>query len=169
MAGYRGHLMGAAVFFAGYFAVLVFVFAFDGAWARYTTLEALGYPLALFGLTLLFGLWPDVDIHSKGQQVFYWIFFAVDLVLVVTRQYQEAAYFGLLAILPILSKHRGWTHSWWAMVVLPLPLLVLPYVLMPEKPLTGLPFYGAAVTGYLSHLFMDGLLWNRRRPRRRDR
>lgn len=167
MAGYRGHLMGAAMFFAAYFAVLVFFFAYDGAWERYTTLEALGYPMALFGLTLLFGLWPDVDIHSIGQKVFYWIFFAVDLFLVVTRQYEAAAYFGLIAILPILAKHRGWTHSWWAMVVLPLPLLVLPYVLIPERPLTGLPFYGAAVTGYLSHLFMDGLLW-KRRPRRRS-
>ena len=52
------------------------------------------------------------------------------------------------------------------MVVLPLPLLVLPFVLIPERPLTGLPFYGAAVTGYLSHLFMDGMLWKRRRARR---
>jgi hypothetical protein len=41
-------------------------------------------------------------------------------------------------------------------------------VLFPEaKPLAGLPFYGAAVTGYFSHLFMDGMVvafpWKRRR------
>ena len=66
---------------------------------------------------------------------------------------------GLFAILPILGKHRGWTHTYWAMLLIPSPLLVLPMVLFPEAaPLSGLPFYGAAVVGYFSHLFMDGMV-----------
>ena len=37
-----------------------------------------------------------------------------------------------------------------------------------DRPLAGLPFYGAAVVGYFSHLFMDGLVipFPRRRVRR---
>lgn len=165
MAGYRGHLAGATLFFGLYFAAVAAVFAVDAAYARFTLAEQVGYPVALFGICLLFGLWPDVDTNSVGQNLFYSLFFVVDLVLVLTKQFEEAAYFGLLALLPILGKHRGWTHTWWAMLAVPLPLLVLPYVLFPERPLAGLPFYGAAVAGYSSHLVFDGLLW--KRPRRR--
>lgn len=169
MAGYKGHIAGATAFFGLYFAGLVYVLSVDAAYTRFTLLEQVGYPLALFGLTLLFGLWPDVDTNSKGQDLFYLIFFLVDIVLIVTRQFEEAAYLGLFAILPVLGHHRGWTHTWWAMLLVPAPLLVLPSILFPERPLSGLPFYGAAVVGYLSHLFMDGLVWKwyrRRRSRR---
>jgi membrane-bound metal-dependent hydrolase YbcI (DUF457 family) len=106
-------------------------------------------------LALLFGLWPDVDTTSKGQQVFYSIFFVTDVFLIVTEQFQAAAYLGLVALLPVLSRHRGWTHTWWAMLLIPSPLLILPYLHVPGRPFVGLPFYGAAVIGYLSHLVVD--------------
>lgn len=169
MAGYRGHIAGATVFFGLYLLGVGYVVSVDAVYTRFTLLERVGYPLALFGLTLMFGLWPDVDTNSKGQNLFYTIFFLVDVVLIATRHFEEAAYLGLFAILPVLGKHRGWTHSWWAMLLIPSPLLILPYVLFPERPLAGLPFYGAAVVGYFSHLFMDGLFlpWKRRRRRSR--
>ena len=158
MAGYKGHLTGAAVFFAAYAAALFLVFAVDEAWRQFTELELVAYPLVLFGLCLMFGLWPDVDTNSKGQNFFYALFFVVDVVLIATRQFQHAAFLGLFAILPIIGKHRGWTHTFWAMLLIPSPLLVLPFVLFPERPFSGLPFYGAALVGYFSHLFMDGLV-----------
>ena len=163
MSGYRGHLFGATLFFALYFGALVALFAVDAAYARYTPAERIAYPLGLFGLCLLFGLWPDVDTNSKGQNIFYSIFFAVDLVLIGTQHFEQAAYFGLAALLPILGRHRGWTHTLWAMLLVPSPFVVIPAVLFPERPLSGLPFYGAAVAGYASHLFMDGMLWGKRR------
>lgn len=158
MAGYRGHLAGATVFFGLYLAGLALVYSVDQAYRQFSDLELVAYPVALFGLCLMFGLWPDVDTHSKGQNLFYALFFVVDVVLIATRQFEEAAYLGLFCILPALGKHRGWTHSTWAMLLIPSPLLVLPYVLAPERPLAGLPFYGAAVVGYFSHLVMDGLV-----------
>ena len=168
MAGYKGHLAGATVFFGVYLAGLVLVFSVDQAYQRFTELELVGVPVVLFGLCLMFGLWPDVDTNSKGQNLFYSIFFVSDLVLIAMREFEWAAYLGLFAILPILGKHRGWTHTYWAMLLIPLPLLVLPYLLFPDRPLAGLPFYGAAVVGYFSHLFMDGLVipFPRRRVRR---
>ena len=42
MAGYRGHLFGATLFFALYFAALVAVFAVDAAYTRFSTLEQVG-------------------------------------------------------------------------------------------------------------------------------
>lgn len=165
MAGYRGHLFGATVFFGIYLAGLLYVFSIDAAYERFSNVELVAYPLALFGLCLMFGLWPDVDTNSMGQNLFYTIFFVVDVVLIATRHLEEAAYLGLFAILPVLGKHRGWTHTWWAMLLVPSPLLVLPYVFFPDRPLAGLPFYGAALVGYFSHLFMDGYLNPFRRRR----
>ena len=159
MAGYRGHLAGATVFFLGYLALLVYLYSMNAAYQQFTTLELLGYPVAMFALTIMFGLWPDVDTNSKGQDVFYAIFLVADLFLIATRNFEEAAYLGLFALLPVVSRHRGWTHSWWAMLLIPSPLLVLPYVLFPQRPLAGLPFYGAALVGYFSHLVLDGAVW----------
>jgi membrane-bound metal-dependent hydrolase YbcI (DUF457 family) len=155
MAGYKGHLAGATLFGIGYVALLGYVFTVDAAYRQFSFVERIGYPLALLVLALLFGLWPDVDTNSKGQQVFYSMFFVADLFLIVTERFKAAAYLGLVALLPVLSRHRGWTHTWWAMLLIPSPLLILPYLHVPERPLVGLPFYGAAVAGYLSHLVVD--------------
>lgn len=166
MAGYKGHIAGATVFYAVYLAGLGYVFSVDAAYARFSEVELVAFPTALFGLCLMFGLWPDVDTNSVGQDLFYTIFFVADVVLIATRHFEEAAYLGLFAILPVLGKHRGWTHTWWAMLLVPSPLVILPYLFFPERPFSGLPFYGAAVVGYFSHLFMDGLVLPRRRRRR---
>jgi membrane-bound metal-dependent hydrolase YbcI (DUF457 family) len=155
MAGYKGHIAGATVFGCGYVAALGYVFSVDAAYQQFSSLEQVGYPLGMVALALLFGLWPDVDTNSKGQRVFYTIFLVTDLFLIGTEQFRAAAYLGLVALLPVLSHHRGWTHTWWAMLLIPSPLLILPYLHVPERPLVGLPFYGAAVAGYLSHLVVD--------------
>lgn len=155
MAGYKGHLAGATLFVLGYIALLAYAFSVDAAYEQFSALEQIGYPLSLVVLALLFGLWPDVDINSKGQRIFYSIFLVTDLFLIATEQFRAAAYLGLVALLPVLSHHRGWTHTWWAMLLIPSPLLILPYLHVPERPLVGLPFYGAAVVGYLSHLVVD--------------
>ncbi len=165
MSNFRGHLFGAALFGVLYLGAFAALYAVDGAYAQFSLPERVAYPAALFGLCLLFGLWPDVDTHSVGQKVFYAIFFVADLALILTQRFQESAYFGLAAILPILSKHRGWTHTLWAMLLVPSPLFVLPYLSLPARPLAGLPFYGAAVMGYASHLVFDGMLFSRRKRR----
>lgn len=167
MAGFKGHLWGATVFFIIYLLALVYVFTFEAIFLRFDTLESAAFPVTLFGLCLMFGLWPDVDTNSFAQDVFYGIFFFVDVTLIAARQFQEAAYLGLFAILPVLGKHRGWTHTYWAMILVPSPLIVLPFMLVPDQPLSGLPFYGAAVTGYFSHLVMDGLTLRLNKKRRK--
>ncbi len=166
MAGFRAHLAGAGAFGLVYLGALVAVYAVDSAYDRFSLLELATYPALLFMICLLFALWPDVDTASLSQKIFYSLFLIVDVTLVATRHFQEAAYLGLFALVPVVSRHRGWTHSWWAMVLVPAPLFVLPLLMLPERPFSGLPFYGAAVTGYFSHLFLDGLAPGRRRSRR---
>ncbi|WP_172961674.1 metal-dependent hydrolase [Desulfovibrio ferrophilus] len=150
MPGYRGHLMGGGLF-AGV------------AWAAVALWLPEQEPGPLFGIvltaiTVLAALFPDVDTDSKGQSLFYAILAAVDLGLLIRGQFKWAAVIGFAAMLPALGHHRGWTHSWWAMFVIPLPILVLPVIFWEVHPLALAPFYAAAVLGYLSHLVLDAVL-----------
>jgi len=112
----------------------------------------------LFVVAVLFGLFPDIDTNSKGQNIFYGIAFVAEIILVITGKFEPAAYLGLLAMTPIVGKHRGWTHSKIAMVLVPLPILLVPYLHNHHVWTLGVLIYGAAVAGYFSHLLLDGLI-----------
>lgn len=146
MASGKGHIVGGFIFLWAFLTILSNYFFVPSA------LEIFIYAT----LVILFALWPDVDIKSIGQKVFYTIFFVADAILVFYfQEYKIAAYFGLLIILPVLAKHRGWTHSWITAVLLPTPLILVPTAVMSGTIAEGLPYYFAAVTGYFSHLFFD--------------
>jgi hypothetical protein len=160
MANYRGHLGGAVVVCAGYvFAVTLMPIA----WAAKTGYILSNWQLvaAMFVVAMLFGLWPDIDTNSKAQDIFFGLAFLCDIALIAAGRLEAAAYLGLLAMTPIVSKHRGWTHSKLAMILIPLPILVVPYLYSSNHLLPSLLFYGAALSGYFSHLLLDGLIWKR--------
>ncbi|MBC8214335.1 MAG: metal-dependent hydrolase [Candidatus Marinimicrobia bacterium] len=117
MSSGKGHIVGGFVFLWLFLTVLSNFFFVPSA------MEIVIYT----AIAIMFALWPDVDIKSIGQKLFYTIFFITDVVLVFYFQdYKSAAFFGLLIILPILAKHRGWTHSKITAVLLPTPLLLVP-------------------------------------------
>ena len=146
MAGGKGHMIGGVVF-----SLIALHLV-----SHYFIAPKLMDMIIYISIALLFSLWPDVDIKSIGQKVFYTIFFITDCYLIFMDEYKFAAYFGLFIILPILAKHRGWTHSLWAMFLVPLPLLFLPLAIENNSGFSGIPFYLSAVTGYFSHLALDG-------------
>lgn len=163
MAGYKGHITAGIIFGV----VLLIGLAFTPLAAALSLEQKLVKGIVVLWLAVLFALFPDVDIKSKGQLLFYRIFILLDLLLLLQKFYVEAALLGFLAMLPIISKHRGWTHTVWAMLLIPAPILLGPMYLAREPVLDGLPFYLGAVAGYLSHLVADGMLLRRfRRPRR---
>jgi len=150
MPGYKGHLVGGGL-------------AVTAAWAGLSAWLPAHDPGPLLGTVLaaicvLAALFPDVDTDSKGRHLFYAILAAVDLGLLVRGEYRWAAVLGFAAMLPAVGHHRGWTHSWWAMLVVPLPILVLPVIFWGLDPLALVPFYLAALLGYLSHLVLDAVL-----------
>ncbi len=110
---------------------------------------------ALLATCLLGALFPDVDTSSKGRPFFYSILAAMDIILIINHEYQWAAIVGLIAMLPALGNHRGWTHTWWAMLAVPLAILAVPLLLCAVDWQTLTPFYLAAVLGYFSHLALD--------------
>ena len=148
MPDYRGHLAGGL-----FFGIMGVVGAILLGWLVFDPLLVSG----LVGFCLLGALFPDVDTNSKGQNLYYAVFVVIDLVLIIRGQYVWAAWFGLFSMLPAVGTHRGWTHTWWAMLLVPLPILGIPFLMQAENTLSiFLPFYVAFATGYFSHLILDG-------------
>lgn len=160
MANYKGHIAGGVVVSAVYAGVISFLPAERFA----ETAGLLGnwqVLAAVFVIGVLFGLFPDVDTNSKAQDIFFGIAFPLDILLLWQGYIQAAAYLGLIAMLPIIGHHRGWTHKRLAVLVVPLPILVIPYLYNDKILSISLVYYGAAVAGYFSHLLLDGLIWKR--------
>ncbi|EFL49727.1 membrane-bound metal-dependent hydrolase [Solidesulfovibrio fructosivorans JJ]] len=146
MPGYKTHMAGAAVVTGA---------AVAGAWwlgvyrPGYETMAGLGF------FAILGGLFPDVDTDSTGRRFFYGAALLADAILIVRQQYRYAAVLGFCGLLPAIGSHRGWTHTWWAALLVPCTILLGPMLLlgMPWRPF--LPYYIAAVLGYFSHLLLD--------------
>lgn len=160
MANYKGHIAGGVV------ASAVFALAVSFAPVEYFA-ESAGLLrdwqvlAAVFVVGVLFALFPDVDTNSKAQDIFFGIVFPLDILLIWQGYIQAAAYLGLIAMLPIIGHHRGWTHKKWSALVIPLPILLIPYLYNDKILAISTVYYGAAVIGYMSHLLFDGLLWKR--------
>ena len=82
-----------------------------------------------FAIAILASIWPDVDIKSTSQVIFYRLFAVVNIVLIFLKMYVYSAFLGFFAMLPMLGKHRGWTHSRITMLLLPAILTIAPYYL----------------------------------------
>lgn len=155
MAGYKGHIaggIGAGVILATILPLIPL------ATLASVTLHLQDWQAlwGVFVVCILFALFPDVDTNSKAQDIFFTLAFVVDLILIYHGEFTAAAYLGLIAMLPILGHHRGWTHRLWAMLVVPLPILIGPLLYNHENLGTSLLYYSAAVAGYFSHLLLDG-------------
>lgn len=143
--GWKEHTMVGLLVFAGLYFIL----------------RELGYLptdplqiLLMFSLTILAALFPDIDTNSKGQDIFYGALVIIDGYLIYQKLYHEAAILGFLALMPVVTQHRGWTHSYLAAIILPLPLLYPDLFHIPVL-FSGSVMYAAAVSGYVSHIFID--------------
>ncbi|HUC89291.1 MAG TPA: metal-dependent hydrolase [Patescibacteria group bacterium] len=157
MPGYRGHIAGAIVINAAYIGAVKLA---PGNILERSNISLDDWQLlvGLFVIAVLFALFPDVDTNSKGQNIFFGLALIADIALIVAGKFEPAAYLGLLAMTPIVGKHRGWTHSKLAMLLVPVPIIILPYLHNHHVWTLGLLIYGAAVAGYFSHLLLDGLI-----------
>ena len=162
MANYKGHVLGGAL--AGTAVAAVYYLAPGGGLPDSAILRSdWQLLLSIHVVAILFGLWPDIDTNSKAQNLFYGIAFVADVLLIINGYFAAGAILGLLAMTPIVGKHRGWTHSRWSMLLIPSPIVLVPYLASSQVGETGLLLYGAAVAGYFSHLLLDGLIWRRLR------
>ncbi|WP_147821491.1 metal-dependent hydrolase [Salidesulfovibrio onnuriiensis] len=151
MPGYKGHIAGGALF--GVMGVV------GGVMLGYLALDPL-HLAGLLGFCLLGAMFPDTDTDSKGQNLYYGLLIVIDAGLIFMKMYVWASWLGLCAMLPALGHHRGWTHTWWAMLLVPLPIVLIPAVLIGDRSIEPFfRFYLAFVLGYFSHLLLDGELY----------
>jgi membrane-bound metal-dependent hydrolase YbcI (DUF457 family) len=146
MPGYKAHIGGGIIIGGGCLAA--------ANWFKVFQPEP-ETAIVLMVAALLGALFPDTDTDSRGQKLFYVSLVILDLVLMIQGRYKWAAILGFCAMLPAIGHHRGWTHTWWAMLTIPLPIILLPAIFYGTDPERLLPFYLAAVVGYFSHLLLD--------------
>jgi hypothetical protein len=105
MPGYKGHIAGGIIANAAYVGVLEFA---PNATIRHNAglLSEWQLLVGLFVIAILFALWPDVDTNSKGQNIFFGIAFAADILLISAGRIEAAAYLGLLAMTPVRQRWR---------------------------------------------------------------
>jgi len=65
---------------------------------------------ALFLITCFMALFPDLDLPSIQQRWFYRAVVVVLCLLFYLRQIEIFAMISILVLLPVVHKHRGWTH-----------------------------------------------------------
>lgn len=101
MPSYRVHLVGGLL---TYLAILQMI--------KQTEPSVMTIILGLL-FCLLGALFPDIDVKSKGQKVFYSMLLVVLAILLYQRMYCLFAVMSFLGIIPILVKHRGIFHHIW--------------------------------------------------------
>ncbi len=104
MPSYKVHLVGAVATYLGILQL------FKNA--------ELSIAIILQGLVfcLLGGLFPDIDVKSKGQKVFYSLLFFLLLFLLYQEKYCMFAVMSFLGIIPLLVRHRGIFHHIWFLI-----------------------------------------------------
>ncbi|MDP6126257.1 MAG: metal-dependent hydrolase, partial [Candidatus Latescibacteria bacterium] len=125
MSGHKGHLAAGLIAYGALLAVALIVELSLGVKLQYLLRSWLDIPIQIMVLAL-FSLWPDVDIASKARKLSYRLALALDLYLLALAKWEAAAFVGLAAILPGIGKHRGWTHTVAAALLLPVPILLVP-------------------------------------------
>lgn len=131
------------------------------------TTAALEFEMLVFPVTLFFSLFPDLDTTSIPQRWSYRVIVLGLLALAYCGRYPEAVALAIIAMLPLLDHHRGWTHQIWAPLLFPVVVIaVYNFVVLHTVPtivqwdqqiyqhwklIVGL------VLGWYTHLVLDNL------------
>jgi len=147
MPGYKTHLGGAGV--AAFFLLTA------THWSLPTASLICPRTIWCISASLLGGLFPDIDIKSKGQKIFYMLLFIVLGFALIAKDVTIISICSILAVIPPLLPHRGLTHKPLFIIAVPfaLPLVVATY--HPAHTSFSLTIYMYFITGALSHLVLD--------------
>ncbi len=144
MPGYKGHIVGGI----GAFSLTLMFISKSYPPTHATALQ-------WFFVTILGALFPDIDIKSKGQGIFYRIIFLSLVLFYCKKDWKLFTATSFIALLPVLVRHRGIFHKTWFVVAVP---FVLAYTAAASFPAYKTMFLINATffaVGALSHLFLD--------------
>jgi len=101
MPSYRVHLVGGLITYLGILQLIKY-----SEPSVHTIFQGLVF-------CLLGALFPDVDVKSKGQKVFYTFLLVFLIYLVIMQKHCLFVSVSFLGIVPILVRHRGVFHHIW--------------------------------------------------------
>lgn len=100
-------------------------------------------------------LFPDVDIKSRGQRYFYRALALLLLVCISRGNFIAVSACSVIAVLPLLVKHRGLFHELWFLVAAPCSAGWFLCSMFPQYRATILLSVLFFVMGCMSHLWLD--------------
>lgn len=143
MPNYKGHLLGGALFCG----VSIVLLPLSGvSWL--TKLEWLG-------CSLLGALFPDVDIKSKGQKIFYYFVAGAMIWLWCTHKIKQLILLNFISLLPLVVRHRGIFHRLWFLTLLLGIVVYFSWFLYKDHVHIILFDAFFFMVGALSHLILD--------------
>jgi hypothetical protein len=144
MPGYKGHIAGGIATFCGVALVVSKTYPPSPITA-----------LQWFLLTIVGALFPDVDIKSKGQGIFYRVILLCLILLYFKKDWHLFAATSFLAMIPLLVGHRGIFHKVWFVVAVP---FALAYATIQSFPACKTMLFLDALffaAGAVSHIILD--------------
>lgn len=145
MPSYRGHV------FAGMGTYLVVLHLVKSG----TPTTAMIIQGLLF--CLLGSLFPDIDIKSKGQLVFYKLIFIALVYCLFVWRWDIFATISMLAVMPLLVKHRGIFHQIWFLLIITFGIILLTKAFYKDQEALYVANSLFFFAGSLSHVLLDRL------------
>lgn len=147
MPGYKTHLVGGGVLFA--------TIAYLSPLSKYPTVWTPAFAAVCFCLCLLGSLFPDIDIKSKGQMVFYKLLAMAIGFAIFSKEWETLSVLSLLSTIPLMLRHRGATHHPWFLILLAFTLAFLlnRHAGIDTKYTTIMAFFFGV--GAFSHIILD--------------
>ena len=145
MPNYKGHLLGG---FVAYVCVLL---------AFITISPSIITACEWLCFTLAGALFPDVDVKSRGQKYFYYLVCAIFIILISQHNYQMVSCLSVIAITPMLVRHRGIFHEIWFLIIFAVVCWAGMSIFFPSltQPLfINMLFF---IVGCISHVALDRL------------
>jgi len=146
MSSYKVHLLGGAATFGLLSLVTPLILAHN--------MQA-HHQVLLLGLTLLGSIFPDIDIASKIQKMFFKIMFVILPLLLFFKYFLTFICVCATCLGLILIKHRTLTHRTWFLFALALACATVVSIKSPLLTefafVAGLYFF----LGAISHLLLD--------------
>lgn len=143
MSSYKGHLIGGCI---AYGLLMLVLYRYNPSYTK--SVEWLFCCLAG-------SLFPDIDIKSKGQKYFYRFVLLLFCLLLFYKKHELFVCCSVIALIPMLVRHRGLFHELWFVVIAPCALFV---IVMNMWPTLSYQFFFHVlffIAGAISHLWLD--------------
>lgn len=143
---FKGHILGGIITYTLILYFLSFI---------HYSLDTI-HNVQWFIFCILGSLFPDIDTKSKIQLWVYRLLFIFYLLLIINNPNMQIIIFtSILAIIPLIVRHRGLFHQPSFLIALPLIIVCIISFIQPTNASEALINALFFIAGTLSHLLLD--------------